>query len=134
MNIKKIRRMAWSAVMAAGLFEVQDYIDEIAFIRGRTLERKKNARGRAYRTVRDYVIPRIENHRDESGNYYIPASLSRFFYESPMAGYYSWPILRRPENARPSDVFSRRIWTRRGEVYANPLPDGYKDIKRGGKK
>ncbi len=125
MNIERLRRLAWAAVMAEGCFSCQDRRDCEAKERGLALARRRDHRGRAYRTVRNYVVPRVLATRDGE-ECYIPATLAKVFWHGNFAGNYSWPLLRRPPNADDSDVFSRRDHTNRGGVVAqNPPACGY---------
>lgn len=127
MNIRRLQRLAWAAVMAEGLFPIEDDMEMAMFFRGKKLEKRQDRRGRYYRTVRDYVVPRVRAAVQEDGSHYIPATLSRLFWEGEWAGNYSWPILRRPEGVAPSAVYSRLFHTRRGRVVsAQGLPREYR--------
>jgi hypothetical protein len=122
MNRKKLRRLAWAAVMAAGVLDPWDAQDYRAAERGRRLEKRHDQRGRAYRTVRDYVVPRVSATRDSDGRPYIPASLGRIFFDGELAGNYSWPLLRRPEGAPGNAVFNRAETTGRGPCFRSIAP------------
>jgi hypothetical protein len=125
MNKKRLQRLAWAAVFAEGVLLPWDANDCLALENGRRLEKRRDRRGKAYRAVRDYVVPRVDATRDDAGCPYIPASLGRVFFAGELAGNYSWPILRRPEGAPCSAVYNRAETTGRGPRTTAEQPPVY---------
>lgn len=117
MNKKRLQRLAWAAVFASGTLNPWDAKDYAAAENGRRLEKMHNRRGKAYRAVRDYIVPRVLATRDDTGCVYIPASLGRLFFDGELAGNYSWPLLHRPEGAPCSAVYNRAETTGRGPFF-----------------